>query len=80
MALEKIVVLNKIEINVQNPSLDVVKGVSFMEDGVEISRDHLDTHYDGFNEADLYASESVFIQGVWNNVSSSWAETSGSIE
>ena len=36
--------------------------------------------YDGFNEADLYASESVFIQGVWNNVSSSWAETSGSIE
>ena len=34
MALEKLVVLNKLEINVQNPSIDVVKRVSFMEDGV----------------------------------------------
>ena len=56
MALEKLVVLNKLEINVQNPSIDVVKRVSFMEDGVEISRRHEDVHYDGFNEAHLIAS------------------------
>ena len=79
MALEKIVVLNKLEMNVQNPSLGIIKRVSFMEDGVEISRDHLEFFYDEVNEADLYASESVFIQEAWNHVSSSFVETSGSI-
>lgn len=79
MAIEKIVVLNALEINVQNPSMDVVKRISIMEDGVEISRRHENIHYDSFNEAHLIASESAFIIDTWNNVSSSWVETSGSI-
>ena len=80
MALEKIVVLNALEINVQNPSIDVVKRISFMENGIEISRKHEDVHYDSFNEAHLIASESAFVIESWNHVSSSWVESSGSIE
>ena len=79
MALEKVVVLNALEINVQNPSIDVVKRISFMEDGVEISRKHEDVHYDSFNEVHLIDSESAFVIEAWNHVSSSWVETSGSI-
>jgi len=79
MAIEKVIVLNKLEINVQNPSIDVCKRISFMEDGVEISRQHEDIHYDSFNEADLIASESAFVLEAWNHVSSSWVETSGSV-
>ena len=79
MALEKVVVLNALEINVQNPSIDVVKRISFLENGIEISRKHEDIHYDSFNEEHLIASESAFVIEAWNHVSSSWAETSGSI-
>jgi len=79
MAIEKVVVLNALEINVQNPSMDVVKRISFMEDGAEISRKHENIHYDSFNEAHLIASESAFIIETWNHISSSWVETSGSI-
>ena len=80
MAIEKEIVLNKLEINVNTPHIEVVKRVSFVEEGEEISRTHTDFLYTFENEAHLFASESVFIQGIWNDVSSSWIETTGSIE
>jgi hypothetical protein len=80
MAIEKEIVLNKLEINVNTPHIEVVKRVSFVEAGEEISRTHTDFLYTFENEEHLFASESVFIQGIWNDVSSSWIETTGSIE
>jgi hypothetical protein len=79
MAIEKEIVLNKLDVNVQNPSMEVVKRVSFIEDGEEINRSHTHTFYQFNNEDHLYASESVFIQTIWTDVSSSFVETSGSI-
>jgi len=79
MAIEKEIVLNKLDINVQNPSIEVVKRVSFIEDGEEINRNHTHALYQFKNEDHLYASESVFIQTIWTEVSSSFVETSGSI-
>ena len=70
MALEKLVVLNKLEINVQNPSIDVVKRVSFMEDGVELNRTHVSTNYNLKNEH-LIVSESQLVQDIWAMVSGS---------
>jgi hypothetical protein len=80
MAIEKEIVLNKLDVNVQNPSIEVVKRISFIENGEEINRNHTHTFYDSANSEHLIASESLFIQGVWNNLSSSFVETSGSIE
>jgi hypothetical protein len=80
MAIEKEIVLNKLEINVNTPHIEVVKRVSFVEAGEEISRTHTDFLYTFENEEHLFASESVFIQSIWNDVSSSWIETTGSIE
>lgn len=79
MAIEKEIVLNKLEINVNTPHIEVVKRVSFIEAGEELSRNHTHMVYTFANETELIASESVFIQGIWNNLSSSFAETSGSI-
>jgi hypothetical protein len=79
MAIEKEIVLNKLDVNVQNPSMEIVKRVSFIEDGEEINRNHTHTLYQFNNEDHLYASESVFIQSIWTEVSSSFVETSGSI-
>jgi len=79
MAIEKEIVLNKLDVNVQNPSIEVVKRVSFIEDGEEINRNHTHTLYQLNNEEHLFASESAFIQTIWTEVSSSFAETSGSI-
>ena len=79
MAIEKEIVLNKLDVNVQNPSIEVVKRVSFIEDGEEINRNHTHTMYAFKNEEHLYASESAFIQDIWTQLSSSFVETSGSI-
>lgn len=79
MAIEKEIVLNKLEVNVNTPHLEVIKRISFIEDGVEINRNHTSTFYQFDNETHLYASESAFIQTIWSEVSSSFVETSGSI-
>lgn len=79
MAIIKEVVLNKLDINVQNPNIEVVKRISFFEDGEEINRTHTEVLYSFKNEEHLFASESQFIQDVWTQVSSSFIETSGSI-
>lgn len=80
MAITKEIVLNKLDINVQNPTIEVVKRVSFYEDEVELNRTHTSTMYSFKNEVDLYVSESQFIQDIWTKVSASFVETSGSIE
>lgn len=80
MAITKEIVLNKLDINVQNPSIEVVKRISFFEDGEEINRTHNELRYDFLNENILYVSESQFVQDIWTQVSSSFIETSGSIE
>lgn len=79
MAIEKEIVLNKLEINVNTPHLEVIKRISFIEDGTEINRNHISTFYQFDNEEHLYVSESTFIQTIWSEVSSSFVETSGSI-
>ena len=79
MAITKEEYLNRIDINVQNPHIEVVKRVSFYEDGVEITREHTETLYSMKNEHEI-ASQSQFIQDIWNHVSSSFVESSGSIE
>ena len=79
MAIEKEVVLNKLDVNVQTPHIEVVKRVSFIEDGEEINRNHTHVLYTLDNEEHLYTSESAFIQTIWTEVSSSFSETSGSI-
>ena len=80
MAIEKQIVLNKLEINVQNPTIEVVKRISFVEDGVELNRTHNNTMYSFKNEEHLFSSESVFIQNVWTMVSASFINSSDSIE
>ena len=80
MAIIKEIVLNKLDINVQNPNIEVVKRISFFEDGEEINRTHSEVLYSFKNEEHLFASESVFIQNVWTMVSASFIEASGSIE
>tara|TARA_B110000259_G_scaffold120306_1_gene136744 strand:+ start:532 stop:675 length:144 start_codon:yes stop_codon:yes gene_type:complete len=40
MAIVKEVVLNKLDVNVNQPHIEVVKRVSFMENGEELSRNH----------------------------------------
>jgi hypothetical protein len=80
MAITKEIVLNKLDINVQNPSIEVVKRVSFFEDGEEINRTHSEVRYDFLNESSLYVSESQFVQDTWTFVSASFIESSGSIE
>jgi hypothetical protein len=79
MAITKEIVLNKLDINVQNPSIEVVKRVSFFEDGEEINRTHNEVRYDFLNESSLYVSESQFVQDTWTFVSASFIESSGSI-
>ena len=64
MAIEKIVVLNALEINVQNPSMDVVKRISIMEDGVEISRGFSRHVVSPDISADDLKNESADVQGI----------------
>lgn len=80
MAITKELVLNKLDINVQNPTITVVHRISFMEDGVEINRTHSETLYSFKNEESLFVSESQFVQNIWTEVSRSFAETTGSIQ
>ena len=80
MAIVKEVVLNKLDINVQNPNIEVVKRISFIEDGEEINRTHNEMLYSFKNEEHLFASESQFVQDIWTEVSRSFVENSGSIE
>lgn len=80
MAIEKEIVLNKLDINVQNPSVEIVKRISFLENGEEINRTHIHALYQFKNEEHLFASESQFVQDIWTEVSRSFVETSGSIE
>ena len=70
MAIEKEEYLNKLDINVQNPQIEVVRRVSFIEDGVEIKRDHISTMYRSNNEHHI-VSESQLVQDIWNMVSGS---------
>ena len=80
MAIEKQIFLNKLDINVQTPTITVVKRVSYYENGEEINRTHTETLYSFKDEEHLFASESQFIQDTWTMVSASFVATSGSIE
>lgn len=80
MAITKEVVFNALEINVQNPHIEVIKRISFFEDGEEINRTHQEFRYEFENEQHLYVSESQFVQDIWTQVSSSFIATSGSIQ
>ena len=80
MAITKELVLNKLDINVQNPTITVVHRVSFMEDGEEINRTHVETLYSFKNEESLFVSESQLVQDIWTEVSRSFVETAGSIQ
>jgi len=80
MAITKEVILNKLDINVQTPHIEVVKRVSFYEDGEEINRNHTQTLYTFANEESLFVSESQFVQDVWEMVSASFVIAEGSIE
>jgi hypothetical protein len=80
MAIESQTILNKLDINLQNPSIEVVKRVSFYQNGEEINRTHTSNYYQFKNEEHLFASESQFIQSIWTDVSASFIATSGSIE
>jgi|SaaInl5LU_22_DNA_1037371.scaffolds.fasta_scaffold45703_3 hypothetical protein len=79
MAITQKIVLNKLDINVQNPSMEVVKRVSFYEGEEELNRTHISIIYSFENEENLYVSESQYIQDTWTFVSASFIETSGSI-
>jgi dolichyl-phosphate-mannose--protein O-mannosyl transferase len=70
MAITKEEYLNRLEINVQSPQLEVVRRVSFMEDGVELNRTHVSTNYNLKNEH-LIVSESQLVQDIWALVSGS---------
>lgn len=70
MAITKEEYLNKLEINVQSPHLEVVRRVSFFENGEEVSRNHISTNYNIKNEH-LIVSESQLIQDIWTMVSGS---------
>lgn len=70
MAITKEEYLNRIDINVQNPHLEVVKRVSFFEDGEEISREHTHTMYSMTNEHEI-VSQSQLVQDIWGLISGS---------
>ena len=70
MAITKEEYLNRIDINVQNPHIEVVKRVSFFEDGVEINRDHSHTMYSMKNEHEI-VSQSQLVQDIWGLISGS---------
>ena len=70
MAITKEEVLNKLDINVQVPKMEVVRRVSFFEDGVEITRDHTETLYTFKNEEHI-VSESQLVQDIWALISGS---------
>ena len=70
MAIRKEEYLNRIDINVQTPYIEVVKRVSFYEDDVEISRNHTHTTYSKKN-GDQITSESQLVQDIWALVSGS---------
>ena len=80
MAIEKEIVLNKLGINIQTPHIEIVKRISFIEDGVEVNRTHTEVIYTFKDEEVLFASESQFVQDIWTQVSASFVATSGSIE
>lgn len=79
MAIEKEVFLNKLDINVQNPSITIVKRISYYEDGEEMNRIHTETMYSFKNEESIFTNESEFVQDIWTQVSASFVETSGNI-
>jgi hypothetical protein len=70
MAITKEEYLNRLDINVQNPHIEVVKRVSFFEDGTEINRDHVEALYSKKNQH-LIVSESQLVQDIWALVSGS---------
>jgi hypothetical protein len=70
MAIEKQTFLNKLDINVQNPSITVVNRVSYYEDGEEINRNHTETMYSTVNAEEI-VSESQLVQDIWTLVSGS---------
>ena len=70
MAITKEQYLNKLDINVQSPSIEVVHRVSFFEDDTEISRDHISTIFTHKNEH-LIVSQSQLVQDIWALVSGS---------
>lgn len=70
MAITKEEVLNKLDINVQVPKMEVVRRVSFLEDGVEITRDHTEILYT-FNNEHHIVSESQLVQDIWELISGS---------
>jgi len=80
MAIEKEIVLNKLGINVQTPHIEIVKRVSFIEDGVEVNRTHTEVIYTFKDEEHIFVSESQFVQDIWMEVSRSFVEASGSIQ
>lgn len=73
MAIEKEEHLNKLDINVQSPHMEVVKRVSFIEDGVEINRTHVSTTY-GLKNQDKIVAETQLVQDIWALVSASHSE------
>lgn len=70
MAIRKEEYLNKLEINVQTPYIEVVKRVSFYEDDVEISRTHIHNTYSKKSGHEI-TSESQLVQDIWALVSGS---------
>jgi hypothetical protein len=70
MAIERQTFLNKLDINVQNPSITVVNRVSYYEDGEEINRNHTETIYSTTNAEEI-VSESQLVQDIWALVSGS---------
>ena len=70
MAIRKEEYLNKLDINVQTPFIEVVKRVSFYEDDEEISRNHTHKTYSNKN-GHLIVSESQLVQDIWALVSGS---------
>lgn len=70
MAIRKEEYLNKLDINVQTPFIEVVKRVSFYEDDVEINRTHTHKTYSKKNGHEI-VSESQLVQDIWALVSGS---------
>ena len=71
MAITKQEYLNKLEINVQTPHLEVVRRVSFYDGDTEISRNHIETMYTTANSDLLFVSESQLVQDIWTLISGS---------
>lgn len=70
--LDKTEILNKIEMNVQNATMEVVHRVSFYENGEEINRDHVSRHYSFDNENEI-VSQSQLIKDMWGILSGSYS-------